>query len=167
MSRETYYFCTKCCNEASTSCLLHKQLIQKFQPSEIKHLPIRRRYQCKFCFKLGFTTDRNIKCYFCKSTNIKLVWNSSGSIFEFNICGQYSGQLKSNELGCGLENKTGAILGQIVNLNYGSRKSRDSNKILRGEVHWGKTSVCNRTDNIRNWWNWRRKRKTSKNDPKP
>ena len=105
MSRENYYFCTKCCNEASTSCLLHKQLIQKFQPSEIKHLPIRRRYQCKVCFKLGFTADINIKCYFCKSTNIKLVWNSSGWLFDLNICGPYPRPLKWKESGCGQEIK--------------------------------------------------------------
>ena len=73
MSRETFYFCTKCCDKASTSCVLHRQLIQKFQGSEIDYLPIRRRFECQFCFKLGFEAGGNIKCSFCKSTNIKYV----------------------------------------------------------------------------------------------
>ena len=35
------------------------------------------------------------------------------SIFEFNICGRYSGHLKSNELGCGLEIKLERFWGEL------------------------------------------------------
>ena len=74
--KAVYYHCTRCCKEATPSCLLHKQQIEIFLGSEIEKLDIRRQYQCNFCSKIGFSSSATITCWFCNSRDIKLVQSS-------------------------------------------------------------------------------------------
>ena len=76
MNRRTYIHCNRCCAEASPSCLKHKQLIEIFYGTEIDKLRRRRQYECKFCFKIGYSDSERITCRFCRSRNIKVLnWN--------------------------------------------------------------------------------------------
>ena len=68
-----YYHCTRCCKEATPSCLRHKQQIELFLGSEIEKLDRRKQYQCNFCSKIGFASATAIVCWFCQSTDIKLL----------------------------------------------------------------------------------------------
>ena len=69
----TYYHCTRCCKEATPSCLRHKQQIELFYGSEIEKLAVWKQYQCNYCTKIGYSSDSRIICWFCSSTSIKLL----------------------------------------------------------------------------------------------
>ena len=73
MNRVSYIHCTRCCAEASPSCLKHKQLIEIFYGTEIEKLRRRKQYECKFCFKIGYSSSERIICRFCRSRNIKVL----------------------------------------------------------------------------------------------
>ena len=73
MKKVSYIHCTRCCAEASPSCLKHKQLIEKFYGTEIEKLSKRKQYECKFCFKIGYSDSERITCRFCRSKNIKVL----------------------------------------------------------------------------------------------
>ena len=70
--RPAYYHCTRCCKEATPSCLRHKQQIELFLGSEIEKLSTRKQYQCNQCTKIGYSSESRIVCWFCSSTSIKL-----------------------------------------------------------------------------------------------
>ena len=72
--RPAYYHCTRCCKEATPSCLRHKQQIELFLGSEIEKLSARKQYQCHQCTKIGYSSESRIICWFCSSTSIKLFW---------------------------------------------------------------------------------------------
>ena len=71
--KATYYHCTRCCREATPSCLRHKQQIELFYGSEIEKLSVRKQYQCNQCAKIGYSSDSRIICWFCSSPSIKLL----------------------------------------------------------------------------------------------
>ena len=73
MNRVSYIHCTRCCAEASPSCLKHKQLIEIFYGTEIEQLRRRKQYECKFCFKIGYSSSERITCRFCRSRNVKVL----------------------------------------------------------------------------------------------
>jgi len=74
---EVYYHCGRCNKQATPSCMEHRQQIEIFRGTEINSLLVRQRYECKFCFKTGFASVENgtgrIECYFCKSTDVRLI----------------------------------------------------------------------------------------------
>ena len=72
--RTAYYHCTRCCKEASPNCLRHKQQIEIFLGSEIEKLAVWKQYQCNQCTKIGYTSEDRIICWFCSSSNVKLLW---------------------------------------------------------------------------------------------
>ena len=80
--KTAYYHCTRCCKEATPSCLRHKQQIEIFYGSEIEKLDRRRQYQCNFCSKIGYSSSATITCWFCNSRDIKLIWFFSSSFLE-------------------------------------------------------------------------------------
>ena len=67
------YYCTRCCKEATPSCIQHKQQILIFYGLEVEKLNRRRRYECNFCSKLGYSSSATITCWFCNSRDIKLI----------------------------------------------------------------------------------------------
>ena len=71
--KRTYFHCTRCCGEANINCLNHKQQIEKFFGSEIDKIPIRKRFRCTQCTKMGFSEENTIKCEFCQSERIQLI----------------------------------------------------------------------------------------------
>ena len=73
MKKVSYIHCTRCCTEASPSCLKHKQQIEIFYGTEIEKLRRRKQYECKFCFKIGYSNSERITCRFCRSRNIKVL----------------------------------------------------------------------------------------------
>ena len=81
--KTAYYHCTRCCKEATPSCLRHKQQIEIFYGSEIEKLDRRRQYQCNFCSKIGYSSSATITCWFCNSRDIKLIWFFSSSSLSF------------------------------------------------------------------------------------
>lgn len=72
-NKSAYYHCTRCCKEATPSCLRHKQQIELFYGSEIEKLAVWRQYQCNYCTKIGYSSDSRIICWFCSSTSVKLI----------------------------------------------------------------------------------------------
>ena len=68
------YFCHRCRNEATVSCIGHKQLLELFLNREIEKLPKRQRFRCKQCNRLFHgSTAGKIKCPICNNTdNISL-----------------------------------------------------------------------------------------------
>ena len=69
---KTYYHCTSCCKIAGPSCAAnHRHRIEKIFGTEIQNLPIRRRFECQECKKIGFSSDPRYKCTFCLSFNTK------------------------------------------------------------------------------------------------
>merc|ERR1712131_264085 len=74
---EIYCHCGRCNKQATPSCMEHRQQIEVLRGTEINSLLIRKRYECTFCFKVGFASVENdqerIECDFCKSTNVRFV----------------------------------------------------------------------------------------------
>ena len=67
--KKIYYHCTRCEQSARLHCIGHKTQILKYYGNEIDAIPIRRRFQCRDCFKIGYTSERIYKCTFCTSTD--------------------------------------------------------------------------------------------------
>ena len=71
--KKIYYHCTRCQQIAGINCISHKNQILKYYGNEIGDIPIRRRFQCRDCFRIGFTSEKIYKCTFCNSTNSLLI----------------------------------------------------------------------------------------------
>ena len=70
--KKIYYHCTRCEQSAQLHCIGHKTQILKYYGNEIDAIPIRRRFQCQVCFRIGcfsYISERIYKCTFCNSTN--------------------------------------------------------------------------------------------------
>lgn len=67
VKKDIFYFCTRCCQAAGVSCITHRYQIMKYYGTEINDLPKRKRFQCRKCFKISFSSDLIHQCEFCQS----------------------------------------------------------------------------------------------------